>query len=225
MSGLKKKFVWGSVVAATAMLCSTPAGAQDPATVVLLDSNAIRAAVAPHHFAPVDINATIADIGVRDALPYFNVREGETLTIPGGTPGHEGWLAFNAIPPTWSSDGEADGLESFLYAGPGLGSPDAAGSRVSRLGARPEVIALGPVGLGQLAGHTVCALAYAGELPRSAAGVGLSGANLGLLAFTVVGTATGGAGALPAVTVIVRETRTVCGGAVAPMVDPLVPGL
>lgn len=225
MNGLKKKFVWGSAVAAAALMCSAPAGAQNPATVVLLDSNAIRATAAPNHFAAVEINATIADVGVRDALPYFNVREGETLTLPGGTPGHEGWLTFTSIPATWSSEGDADGLESYLYAGPGLGSPDASGSRVSRLGARPEVVALGPLGLQQLTGRTVCALAYAGELPRSAAGVSLSGANLGLLAFTVVATSGGNAATLPTVTVSVLETRSVCGGAVTPMVDAPVAGL
>lgn len=219
-----EKFVWGSVATA-ALLAAAPAQAQEPATLILLDRNAIQANASPNYFPPIEINATIADVGVRDALPYFNVREGQRLVIPGGTTGHQGWLAFTAVPGTWSSAGEADGLENFLYAGPGLGSPDGTGSRTSQLGTRADVVPLGPTGLQQLAGRTVCAVAYSGELPRSAAGVTLSGANLGILAFNVVATAGGSGTTLPSVEVQVLETRQVCGGALAPMADAPSAGL
>lgn len=214
-----QKFIWSSVVTTAALLLATPVGAQQPATVILLDRNAIRASVAPNYFPPVEINATIADVGVRDGLPFFSARAGQHLTLPGGTTGHEGWLAFKTIPASWSSAGETDGLDSFLYAGPGLGSPDATGSRTSQLGMKADVVPLGPAGLQQLTGRTVCAIAYAGELPRSASGVTLSGANLGILAFTVVGTSGGNGTTLPSVEVSVLDSLHVCGGDLAPMAD------
>lgn len=214
-----QKFVWSSVVTTVALLLATPVRAQQPATVLLLDRNAIRANVAPNDFSPVEINATIADVGVRDSLPFFTSRGGQHLTLPGGTTGHEGWLAFKSIPSSWSSSGETDGLDNFLYAGPGLGSPDTTGSRISQLGTRADVVPLGPAGLQQLAGRTVCAVAYSGELPRTASGVTLSGANLGILAFTVVGIAGGSGGTLPNVEVAVLDSLQVCGGDLVAMTD------
>lgn len=214
-----QKFVWSSVVTTVALLLSTPVRAQQPATVVLLDRNAIRANVAPNYFPAVEINATIADVGVRDSLPFFTAREGQHLTLSGGTAGHEGWLAFKSVPASWSSPGETDGLDHFIYAGPGLGSPDAAGSRISQLGTKADVVPLGPVGLQQLMGRTVCAVAYAGELPRSASGATLSGANLGILAFTVVGISGGGGATLPNVHVAVLDSLQVCGGDLVAMTD------
>lgn len=219
MNGPKQKFVWGSVLTTAALLLAAPARAQEPATVVLLDRNAIRANVAPNDFSALEINGTIADIGVRDSLPYFNVRKGQTLTIPGGSAGHEGWLVFNSVPASWAPSSDVDGLENFLYAGPGLGSPDTTGSRTSQLGAKVNVVPLGPTGLQQLAGRTVCAVAYSGELPRSSAGVTLSGANLGILAFSVVSASGGDATTLPSVHVNVLDTLEVCGGELAPLVD------
>lgn len=214
-----QKFVWATVVTTAALLLATPVRAQQPATVLLLDRNAIRASVAPTYFPPVEINATIADVGVRDSLPFFNTREGQRLILPGGTTGHEGWLAFKSIPSSWSSPGDTDGLDNFLYAGPGLGSPDASGSRVSQLGTKADLVPLGPTGLAQLVGRTVCAVAYSGELPRSASGVTLSGANLGILAFTVVGTSGGSGGTLPNVEVAVLDSLQVCGGDLVAMTD------
>lgn len=149
-----QKFIWSSVVTMAALLLATPVGAQQLATVILLDRNAIRANVAPNYFPAVEINATIADVGVRDGLPFFSARRGQHLTLPGGTTGHEGWLAFKTIPASWSS-----------------------------------------------------------------AGVTLSGANVGILAFTVVGTSGGNGTTLPSVEVRVLDSLHVCGGDLAPMAD------
>ncbi len=219
-----QKFVWGSVVTTAALLLAAPVQAQEPVTLVLLDRNAIQANVAPNHFPPVDINATIADVGVRDSLPYFNLREGQHLVLPGGSVGHEGWLAFTGVPGSWSTAAGDDGLENFVYAGPGLGSPDATGSRTSQLGTKVEVVPLRADGLQRLAGRTVCAVAYAGELPRSASGVALSGPSLGIAAFSVVGVFGGTDTNLPSIEVNVLETRQTCAGNLAPMIDAPVNG-
>ena len=220
MKGRMLKFVWGGAATTAALLLTVPTFAQEPATVLLLDRNAIQANVAPNNFPPVEINATIADVGVRDSLPYFNVREGQHLVLPGGTVGHEGWLAFQSAPASWPSvAGEDDGLENYVYAGAGLGSPDISGSRTSQLGTRPEVVPLRAAGLQLLAGRTVCAVAYAGELPRSASGVSISGPNLGTAAFTVVGVSGGDATTLPSIEVVVLETRQTCSGPLSLMAD------
>lgn len=221
MNWLKPKFVWGGVVTTATLLLAASVQAQEPATVVLLDRNAI----APGSYAAVDINATIADVGVRDALPYFNTREGQAVTLPAGEPGHEGWLAFTAIPAGWTVNEDTDGLENLIWAGPGLGSPDATGNRTALLGTKAEIVPLGPTGLQSLVGRTVCALVFAGELPRSAAGINVSGATLGILALTVDAVTGSAATALPSLEVTVRETRQVCGGALTPMLDAPTAGM
>lgn len=219
MKRQNQKLIWGGVVTTAVLLLATPVRGQQPATVLLIDRNAIRADVAPNYFPPMEINATIADVGVRDSLPFFNARQGQPLTLTGGTTGHEGWLAFTSIPSSWSSSGETDGLDNFVYAGPGLGSPDVAGSRISKLGAKAEVVPLGPAGLQQLTGRTVCAIAYSGELPRTPSGVTLSGANLGILAFTVDAISGGSGTTLPNVGVTVLDSVQVCGGDLVAMAD------
>lgn len=219
MKRAMRKIVWGSVVTAATALLATPAAAQTAATVVLLDRNAIQANVAPNNFAGLDINASIADIGVRDGLPYFTARAGRPVTLPGGTVGHEGWLVFASVPGAWTPNADTDGLENFIWAGPGLGSPDAAGSRTTLLGPSAAVVPLGVTGLQQLVGQTVCAIAYNGELPRSTAGITLAVPTLGMLAFTVDALNGGTDTTLPFVDVTVRDTREVCGGALAPMAN------
>jgi hypothetical protein len=219
-----QKFVWGLAVTTAALLLAAPIHAQEPVTVLLLDRNAIQANVAPNHFPAVDVNAAIADVGVRDALPFFNLREGQRLVLPGGSAGHEGWLAFTAVPSSWSTTEGNDGLENFVYAGPGLGSPDSTGSRTTLLGTKTEVVPLRAEGLRMLTGRTVCAVAFANELPRSASGVTVSGPNLGIVAFRVQGLLGDDAAALPSVELTVLETRQVCAGDLAPMIDAPVNG-
>lgn len=211
MTSPMRKFVWGSSVA-LACLLAAPAGAQETASVILIDRNVLEMSAMP----PTEINATIADVGVRDALAFFNVREGRRVELPFGMPGHEGWFTFNAVPSGWSTPGTADGLENFVFAGPGLGSPDAGGNRASLLGSRAEVKPMDFTRLTALVDRPVCVVAYRDELPQTTAGVNLSGANLGLLAFAITGTSGGDGQSMPSVEVTVLETRTVCGSALAP---------
>lgn len=226
MKRAMQKFVWGSAVTTAALLLTAPARAQEPVTVLLLDRNSIQAGVEPTNFPPAGINTAIADIGVRDALPFFNARVGQQLTLPAGSLGHEGFLAFVAVPPSWDSTaGEGDGLDNFVYAGPGLGSPDGAGSRVSRLAPTSQIAPLRDAGLQLLTGRTVCAVAYLDEIPRSASGASLAGPSLGVVAFSVLGVSDGDSTTLPSVVVSVRDTRETCSGNLMPMADAPVSGL
>ena len=220
-----QKFVWGTVVTAAALLLATSAGAQEAATVVLLDRNAIAVNVAPANFTAADINVPIADVGVRDALPYFNARPGKPLTLPGGVIGHEGWIAVSGVPAAWVPNTEVDGLENFIWAGPGLGSPDAGGNRTSLLVSPTSLVPLGATGLQQLVGRTICAVAFRDELPRLENTVSLTGPTLGLLAFTVEAMNGGTATTLPFVDITIQDTREVCGGALVPMADAPAAGM
>ena len=118
-----------------------------------------------------------------------------------------------------------DGLQNYYYSGPGLGAPDpsAGGSRTSKLGTVAEVVPLQTGGLATLTGRTVCAVAYAAEVPRSASGASLSGKTLGVLAFTVAALQGGDGLTLPNVDVIVLDARTTCEGLLGPMADAPAP--
>ena len=163
-------------VAGTAMLAGAcallagPAAAQGASPVVLLlDQDAIAPAKPPNSFLPTGVNATIAAVGVRDFLPFFNGKAGQSLVLPGGEVGHEGWFALKSAPASWDSSlGTHDGLQNFILAGAGLGSPDPDGDRQSLLDGIPDVTPLRATGLQMLIGQRVCALVYAGDIPWTA---------------------------------------------------------
>src|SRR5438105_12103466 len=69
----RSKWVAAAAVAAifiTPLRVSVQAQNNGPVMIVL-DKDAIAAGQAPNSFAPTDINATIAAVGVRDVLPVF----------------------------------------------------------------------------------------------------------------------------------------------------------
>ena len=81
------------------------------------------------------------------------------MTLPGGQDGNDGWFAIRSAPASWASEtGVDDGLQNFLLAGPGLGSPDEDGNGTSLLGGVPNVVALRAAGLIPLIGRTACAV-------------------------------------------------------------------
>ncbi len=208
-----------TALAATTLLLAASAEAQSVYTLVV-DNNAVASSQAPNVFTALDINQLTADVGVRDSLPAFTRNEGRTITLPGGTVSHEGWLAVRSVPANWESQsGAADGLENFLYAGPGLGSPDSSGSRISKLGTTASVVPLRAAGLQLLVGRRVCAVAYDKELPRSPSGVTLSGKTLGIVALMVTNVSGGNGTTLPSVTGTVLEARDVCASNLVPMND------
>lgn len=170
--------------------------AQSAPMLVLMDQNAIVANQAPNMFVPSDINQTIAAAGVRDELPAFVRLRGQVLTLPGGVAAHEGWFAPTALPSNWAStSGANDAVQNFLLAGAGLGSPDATGNRTSLLGSVAGLKPLHVTDMQSLVGVSVCAVAFAGEIPWNQNGTSLKGGTLGILAFSVVSVdATSGGG-------------------------------
>jgi hypothetical protein len=98
--------------------------------------------------------------------------------------------------------------------GGGLGTPDAKGDRESLLDKVPGVAALRSEGLGALVGRTVCAVVFDSDVSvdhkRSTAS--LKGATLGTAAFEVVEVESPRRGALPAVTIRILDTVSVCRG-------------
>jgi hypothetical protein len=184
--------ILAGVLAATC-LTSTSAvlGAADkPALVLLLEWTALL--TLPLTDAE-EVNSTIAKMGVRDPLPFFSSRVGQHVVLSGGEPGNDSWFALKSVPDAWSSaSGANDGLENYLLAGPGLGSPDSAGSRGALLTKVPNVYPLRREGLDLLAGSRVCAVVYQKDLdlldkeaPYTA---DLRGPNRGVIAFLVEGT-------------------------------------
>jgi hypothetical protein len=180
--------------------------------VLLLDRDAIATSTLPDAPTDAQINATIAAIGVRDSLPFFTARVGQHMVLPGGQDGSEGWFALKSTPGTWASSPDADdGLENFILAGSGLGSPDENNQRGSLLDSVEGVTPLHAAGLQMLVGQQVCALAFAHDIPWMAPGTSLTGANLGLVAFNVLGLSYASGTTLPSVEVEILNSDT-CSG-------------
>jgi hypothetical protein len=206
-------------VAGTAMLAGAcallagPVAAQTASPVVLLlDQDAIAPEKPPNSFLPTGVNATIAAVGVRDFLPLFDGKAGQSLVLPGGEVGHEGWFALKSTPVTWNSSLlSRDGLQNFILASAGLGSPDQNGDRRSLLDGVSNVTPLRAAGLLMVIGQRVCALVYSGDIPWTATTTtSLQGANLGLVAFTVVSLIGGNALTLPSVVVRLLDPTSTC---------------
>jgi len=157
---------------------------------LIIDEDGIDNGLPPNFFSDFDVNDDIAEIGLRDQLPFFAANVGEIITLYTGEVGDEGWFAPQFIPPSWDEAGPTtDGLTNFLQAGPGLGSPDSEGNRESLLDKIDNVIPLRADGLEQLEGGTFCALVYDSDISINYDAIingNLKGANLGLAAFEVL---------------------------------------
>jgi hypothetical protein len=204
-----------ALVLACGVLSAAPARAQSAPVLLLLDQNAIAANQTPNMFAPVDINATIAAVGVRDPLPFFMKHEGQNIVLPGGPAGHEGWFAPATMSSTWNTaSGANDAPQNFILAGPGLGSPDASASRTTLLGNVQSLSPLGASRLQALVGRTVCAVVFSGEIPWTSTGTSLKTGTLGTAAFSIV-SVTGTDATRPSVTVFIVDFDDNCGGALS----------
>jgi len=198
-----------------------PVSAQDAPrpVLLLLDQSAIDYGDPPHLIPAAAANAAIATVGLRETPAFFTARVGESVTLPSGAGGSDGWFAIRNAPPSWNGGGGSDdGLENFFAAGAGLGSPDEAGDRTSLLASVPGVVALRGSGLYLLAGRRVCAVLYDGDVTASTnpeVGTSLAGVNLGAVAFEVTSVGVS-ADEWPAVTVQILETRDTCGAAIGP---------
>lgn len=205
-----RQFVAGALATAGFMLLAAPVAAQNGPVLVLLDKDAVAVSVPPNGFTANDINMSIAAAGVRDVLPFAS-HVGEQLMLPAGQTGSEGWFAFTSVPTSWSSADADDGLENFFLAGGGLGSPDVNGDRQSLLDNITGVRPLHAAELQLLGGRQVCAVVYAGDVAWTQAGTSLRGANLGIVAFTVLGT-DGNETTLPNVSVQMLDAGSTCSG-------------
>lgn len=211
---LLQRFAGTAMLTGACAMMASAVHAQGPSAVVLLlDQEAIAPAQPPNSFSPTAVNATIAAVGVRDYLPFFTGKTGQRLVLPGGQVGYEGWFALRSTPAGWATSSTAnDGLQNFILAGAGLGSPDASGSRISLLDNVPNVAPLRATGLQMLIGQAVCAVVYTGDIPWTAAATSLRGANLGLVAFAVISVSGGDAVSLPAVEVQLLDQDATCAG-------------
>ena len=188
------------------------------ATFLVIDEDSIDNGNSPNGFSATDINDHIAGIGVRDELPFFAANVGSIVTLNTGEVGDEGWFALKSIPGLWDAAGPTtDGLRNFLEAGPGLGTPDAAGDREALLDKIPDVIPLRAEALAQLVGRVVCAVVYDSDISINYNPIegSLKGANLGIVAFKVllVTQLTGASSSsLPQVLIEIVDAVEVCGG-------------
>lgn len=123
------------------------------------------------------------------------------------------------MPATWASEsGANDSLQNFALAGPGLGSPDANGSRDSQLTFVPDIQPLRKAGLKLLVGRSVCAVVYDEDVKTTdgpSPVANLSGANLGVIAFQLLSTDDIDGSDWPQVEVQILDAKQVCGGALS----------
>jgi hypothetical protein len=220
-----KKSVGRWVVGAVLLACGVgiagarSASAQSTPVLLLLDPTTFDFGPAPHLIPSEAANELIGNVGLRDRIPYFDTRVGDTVTLPGGDGlGNDGWFAIRSVPPSWESEpGSGDGLENFWLAGPGLGSPDEGGIRTSLLNNVADVVPLRTGGVSALLGRTVCAIVFDHDVAVVAgtpAHADLSGSSLGVAAFEVV--SVDGAGEWPSVTVRILDSKETCSGSLTP---------
>ncbi|MBD3401751.1 hypothetical protein GF420_02560 [candidate division GN15 bacterium] len=182
---------------------------------LVIDEDSIDNGNEPNDFSDVDVNDQKAELGVRDQLRYFGRNVGREVTLYTGEVGDEGWFALKTIPDVWRSAGPTDnGVQNYVLAGPGLGSPNRDDDREAYLDKIPDVTPLRATGLAMLTGQTVFAVVYDSDVSinYSPLNGSLKGANLGLVALRVIEVAErrdGSTGSLPKVTVEILDTDRV----------------
>ena len=210
-----RNFVTAACLAATGvMAASMPTSAQTAQSSVFLviDRYAIDYGLEPYQVPPEVKNDLIAAVGVRDPLPFFSANVGRQFTLRTGTEGNDSWFALNSVPSTWESQaGLNDGLQNFVLAGPGLGSPDRNGERETLLFSIAGMTPVRASNADFLLGRSVCAVIYDDDLSPPAEGFDMSlrGANLGLMAFRVQGVVDT-ASPWPGMTVELLDVRETC---------------
>jgi len=186
---------------------------------LIIDEDSIDNGNPPNFFSDVEVNDQIADIGLREPLPAFagdNV--GKEITLFTGEVGDEGWFAPKVIPAEWDAAGPTgDGLQNYVLAGPGLGTPDADGDREALLDKIPDVTPLRATGLKMLEGQTICAVVYDSDVSINYDPLdgSLKGDNLGIVAFEVLNVEQlfgYSSSSLPKVEIKILNADTVFGG-------------
>ncbi len=179
--------------------------------VMVIDEESIDNGNQPNDFSKVDVNDQLADIGQRRTLQYFADNVGQEIELFTGEVGDEGWHALKTIPSSWISTGPTNvGVENFLQAGPGLGGGE--DDREVLLDKIPNVTPLRARALSMLTNKTVLAVVYDGDVSINYGPLNgnLQGANLGLVAFTVLQVTKrtdGSSGSLPRVTIRIESVE------------------
>ncbi len=206
---------------------------------LVIDKDGINDKRPPNFFSDIQVNDDVAALGVRAQLRFFRDQIGQTITLPAGAVGDEGWFALKTIPQSWAQAGGAAGYVGNPAAnpedpapqgtGPGLGAPDANGDPDSLLKNVPDVTPLRATALNNLVGREVCAVVYDNQvgINQDKRTGDLRGANLGTVAFQVVALAPSGdtssPSPLPNVQVRIRDARTTCRGPFALLSDAEAP--
>jgi len=222
-SNLARRIAGGVVVALLMSLGADLAAQTQSPVFVILDKDAIDYGPSPHLLPADAVDPLIAGIGVRDQLAYFAGHVGQQAILTSGHNGNDGWFALKSVPASWASqEGAADGVENYLFAGPGLGSPDDNDDRQSLLNNVPNVTPVRATGLNLLVGRKVCAVVYLDDVvvtagsPRTA---NLNGPNLGRIAFKVLALLPTDNPSFPNVQVEVLDSREACGGSTVPFAN------
>lgn len=189
-----------------------------------IDSSSIDNDSPPNFFSAVEVNDTLATVGLRAPLPAFSgAKVGTQLSLWTGEVGNEGWFALTSTPDAWALAGPTgDGLQNFVLAGPGLGSgPDPEALLDQVAGVTP----LRAGGLAMLEGQTICAIVYDGDLGINYDPLlgNLQGATLGIVAFkvlTVTQLLGQSSGALPQVLVEIVDPVAAFAGPLTFLADP-----
>jgi hypothetical protein len=196
-------------IVATATAEAAPSG-----KLIVIDEDSIDNGNPPNNFTAMQVNDDIATIGQRQALRRFRGSYiGGTLTLYTGQVGDEGWFGVPTIPHQWTNAGPTQsGAQNFWLAGPGLGS---GGNPERWLDKIPDVDPLHGAELQELVNQRVCAVVYDSDIsmnygPQNGS---LKGANLGIVALTVLSVGAPGGGSsssLPSVQVRIEDPTT-CG--------------
>jgi len=205
---------------------------------LVIDKDGIDDKRPPNFFSETQVNDDVAALGVRAQLRFFRDQIGQTITLPAGEVGDEGWFALKTIPQSWAQAGGAAGFVGNPAAnpedpapqgtGPGLGAPDANGDPDSLLKNVPDVTPLRATALNNLIGREVCAVVYDNQvgINQDMRTGDLRGANLGTVAFQVVALTPStdpSSSSLPNVQVRIRDARTMCRGPFALLTDAEAP--
>jgi hypothetical protein len=182
---------------------------------LVIDEESIDNGNEPNNFSATDVNDQLATLGLRNQLRFFEQNVGREITLYTGQVGDEGWFALKTIPSSWVSTGPSgNGLRNYIGAGPRLGGPIPDDDREVLLDKIPDVTPLRATGLAMLVGQTVFAVVYDSDISinYSPLNGNLQGANLGVVAFDVLGVSArtnGSSSSLPAVRIRIRNAAQV----------------
>lgn len=180
---------------------------------LVIDEDAIDNGNGPNNFSAIDVNDQIAEVGQRKQLKYFSANVGRTIELYTGEVGDEGLHALKTIPNSWKNAGPTGkGAANFVLAGPGLGSGvnGKDDDKEVLLDKIPNVTPLRATGLRMLVGSTILAVVYDSDVSinYSPLNGNLQGANLGLVAFKVLGVTQrfdGSDSSLPKISVMILD--------------------